>query len=160
VAPATLLDAPEPPLWAVVDVLVPPTESTWVGPLSAPEHATKSREGPRRSRGQRAEWGAPICCGLLEWVAFHAQKTVPCYQYCSMPTDEATGEVFGRIVGRRQRPSLGEMPSAEARQAYASLQRYVTCAPKGVFRYRDHESMEADRLRWTVARMMEPSRGG
>jgi hypothetical protein len=26
-----------------------------------------------------------------------------------MPTDEATGEVLGRVVGRRQRPALGEM---------------------------------------------------
>ena len=71
-----------------------------------------------------------------------------------MKEDAITGEVFARIVGKRSRPPLGEPPSAEAQAAHASLQRYRTRAPKGIFLYRSHEEMEADRLRWTVEAMV------
>jgi hypothetical protein len=77
-----------------------------------------------------------------------------------MRRDPLTGEVFLRVVGRRSRPPLGEPPSDEAQQAHASLLQYRTRAPKGIFRYRNHEEMEADRLRWTVEAMVERARHG
>ena len=43
-------------------------------------------------------------------------------------------------------------------QAFAMMTRnarYLTRAPKGVFRYRNHEEMEADRLRWLVDAMVD-----
>ena len=77
-----------------------------------------------------------------------------------MERDPLTDEVFLRIVGRRSRPPIGEPPSAEARQAHASLLAYQTRAPKGIFIYRSHEEMEADRLRWTVEAMVERASHG
>jgi hypothetical protein len=77
-----------------------------------------------------------------------------------MERDPLTGEVFLRIVGRRRRPPIGEPPSAEARQAHASLLRYTTRAPKGIFIYRSHEEMEADRVRWRVEAMVERASHG
>lgn len=71
-----------------------------------------------------------------------------------MKEDVITGEVFLRVVGRRARPPIGQAPTAEAQAAHASLQQYRTRAPKGIFRYRNHEEMEADRLRWTVDAMV------
>jgi hypothetical protein len=58
-------------------------------------------------------------------------------------------------VGRRDRPPIGEPPSEAARAAHASMQQYRTRAPKGIFIYRSHEEMEADRLRWTVEAIVE-----
>jgi hypothetical protein len=75
-------------------------------------------------------------------------------------TDPITGEVFLRVVGRRSRPPIGQPPSDEARRAHTLLQQYRTQAPKGVFIYRSHEEMEADRLRWTVEAMVEHARRG
>ena len=77
-----------------------------------------------------------------------------------MERDPLTDEVFLRVIGRRSRPPIGEPPSAEARQAHASLLRYSTRAPKGIFIYRNHEEMEADRLRWTVDAMVERASHG
>ncbi|WP_437633172.1 hypothetical protein [Sorangium sp. So ce854] len=77
-----------------------------------------------------------------------------------MTRDPLTGEVFLRVVGRRSRPPLGEPPSDESQQAQASLLRYRTRAPKGIFIYRNHEEMEADRLRWTVEAMIERAQHG
>jgi len=74
--------------------------------------------------------------------------------------DQLTGEAFVRVVGRRVRPALGEPPSAEAQAAHASLLQYRTCVPKGVFIYRSHEEMQADRLRWTVEAMVARARHG
>lgn len=36
--------------------------------------------------------------------------------------------------------------------------RYLTRAPKGVFRYHSHEVMEADRLRWLIDAMTHAAR--
>jgi hypothetical protein len=77
-----------------------------------------------------------------------------------MTRDPITGEVFLRVVGRRARPPLGQPPSEEAQQAHASLLQYRTRAPKGIFIYRSHEEMEADRLRWTVEAMTQRARNG
>ena len=77
-----------------------------------------------------------------------------------MKRDPLTDEVFLRVVGRRGRPPVGEPPSAEAQRAHASLLQYRTRAPKGIFIYRSHEEMEADRLRWTVEAMVERARNG
>ncbi len=67
-----------------------------------------------------------------------------------MQKDPLTGELFLRIVGRRQRPPFGQPPEPEARAALAEMARYVTRAPKGVFIYRSHEEANADRDRWTA----------
>jgi hypothetical protein len=40
------------------------------------------------------------------------------------------------------------------RAAMAANARYRTQAPKGVFRYRSHAEMIADRERWTVDRVV------
>lgn len=77
-----------------------------------------------------------------------------------MKVDPLTGEVFARVVGRRERPPIDQPPTEEAQRALASLQRYRTRAPKGVFLYASHEEMEADRLRWTVEAMVERAKNG
>jgi hypothetical protein len=77
-----------------------------------------------------------------------------------MIKDAITGEVFLRVVGRRIPPRTGEVPSHEAREALAAMAQYRTCAPKGIFIYRSHEEMDADRLRWTVQAMVEHQRHG
>jgi hypothetical protein len=77
-----------------------------------------------------------------------------------MKEDPVTGEVFLRVVGRRERPKPGEVPSPAARAALASLVQFRTCAPKGVFIYHSHDEMEADRLRWTVQAIVEHERRG
>lgn len=77
-----------------------------------------------------------------------------------MKQDPRTGEVFQRIIGRRVSPPVGELPPAEARRAMTAMASYRTRAPKGVFIYRSHEEMDADRLRWTVEAMVERARHG
>ena len=77
-----------------------------------------------------------------------------------MVRDPLTGEEFVRVVGMRAPPPLGEPPSARAREALAAMAMYRTRAPKGVFLYRCHAEMEADRLRWTVEAMVERARHG
>jgi hypothetical protein len=54
-----------------------------------------------------------------------------------------------RTVGKRV--SRDGPPLTEAdREAMATMARYRTRAPKGVFRYDKHEQMEADRLKWQI----------
>ena len=77
-----------------------------------------------------------------------------------MERDPLTGEVFLRVVGKRRPAVLGEPPSPEARAALAAMAQYRTRAPKGIFFYRSHEEMEADRLRWTVQAIVETARRG
>ncbi|MCB1623739.1 MAG: hypothetical protein KDI32_04070 [Pseudomonadales bacterium] len=62
-----------------------------------------------------------------------------------------------RTVGRR-RSRDGQPLTADDRAQMTAMARYVTRAPKGVFRYASHEEMAADRLRWTVAAMLEKAR--
>jgi hypothetical protein len=57
-------------------------------------------------------------------------------------------------VGRRRARDAG-MPDARVRALMAQMARYRTRAPKGVFVYRSHEEMEADRVRWLVQAMIE-----
>ena len=59
-------------------------------------------------------------------------------------------EKFSRVVGQRRRPPAGSPPSQAARAALATMARYLTRAPKGVFRYASHEAANADRDTWTV----------
>ena len=77
-----------------------------------------------------------------------------------MKQDPITGEVFLRVVGRRSPPPLGQPPSAQARAALATLVQHRTSATKGIFIYRSHEEMDADRLRWTVQAIVEHERRG
>jgi hypothetical protein len=74
--------------------------------------------------------------------------------------DPVTGEEFLLVVGKRSTPPLGEPPSLEARSALASMAGYRTRAPKGIFLYRSHAEMDADRLRWTVEAMVARARNG
>jgi hypothetical protein len=77
-----------------------------------------------------------------------------------MVRDPITGEQFARVVGKRAPPPPGELPSPSARQAMTALLQYRTRAPKGVYVYRSHAEMDADRLRWTVDAMVERARHG
>jgi len=76
-----------------------------------------------------------------------------------MERDSVTEETFLRVVGRRRPRPFGVPLTAEARAALESLQPRRTRAPKGIFLYANHEEMDADRLRWTVAAMVERARG-
>jgi len=67
---------------------------------------------------------------------------------------ERGGERFIRVVGRRRRPPIGQLPSPKARAAMAECARYLTRAPKGVFIYRSHEEANTDRTRWQVEAMV------
>jgi hypothetical protein len=62
-----------------------------------------------------------------------------------------------RTIGRRQSRDGRPLTTAD-RAALASLARYRTRAPKGVFIYYSAEEMDADRLRWTVDAMIEKHR--
>lgn len=86
-----------------------------------------------------------------------AISCLPRYAWC-MVRDPITGETFLRVVGRRGPRPIGEVPSARDREALSTLARERTHAPKGVFIYRNHEEMNADRLRWTVLAMVEQAR--
>jgi hypothetical protein len=72
-----------------------------------------------------------------------------------LPDDPFAGERFVRVVGKRQRPAPGHVPSPEARAAMTAMAASRTKAPKGVFIYRSHEEANRDRDAWTVAAMIE-----
>lgn len=63
-----------------------------------------------------------------------------------------------RTVGRRRTRAGEAPPSAEDRAALATLARYRTRAPKGVYIYYSAEEMDRDRLRWTVDAIVERQR--
>jgi hypothetical protein len=62
-----------------------------------------------------------------------------------------------RTVGRRQ-PRDGRPLTADDRAAMAANARYVTRAPKGIFRYRNAAEMDADRQRWLVDAIVDRQR--
>lgn len=62
-----------------------------------------------------------------------------------------------RRVGRRTSRD-GRPLSPEDRAAMATMARYRTRAPKGIFIYRSAEEMQADRLKWTVDAVLERQR--
>jgi hypothetical protein len=64
--------------------------------------------------------------------------------------DPFTGELFIRVVGRRQPPPVGEVPPARTREALAQMAQYRTRAPKGVFKYGSHEEANRAREAWIV----------
>jgi hypothetical protein len=70
---------------------------------------------------------------------------------------EPNQQPIARTVGRRK-IRVGEAPTPEHRAALASLARYRTRAPKGVFIYYSPEEMDRDRLRWTVDAIVERHR--
>ena len=63
-----------------------------------------------------------------------------------------------RTVGRRRPSPAGVSPPAETRAAMDSWANCLTRAPKGVYRYFNHDDMERDRERWRVAAMVETVR--
>ncbi|HET7544375.1 MAG TPA: hypothetical protein VFK05_31105 [Polyangiaceae bacterium] len=69
-------------------------------------------------------------------------------------------EKFLRVVGRRVQPPVGELPSAEARAAMSGMAKYLTRAPKGIFRYKSHEEANRDREKWQVAAMLDKQARG
>jgi hypothetical protein len=77
-----------------------------------------------------------------------------------MERDPLTGEQFARVVGRRSQRPIGAPPDAAARAALAQMARYLTRAPKGVFRYQSHEEANADRERWQIDAMVARKRDG
>jgi len=62
-----------------------------------------------------------------------------------------------RTVGRRQARD-GRPLTAEDRAAMTANARYVTRAPKGVYRYRTADEMNADRQRWLVDAIVDRQR--
>ena len=69
-------------------------------------------------------------------------------------------EKFLRVVGRRVTPPAGALPSAAARAAMTQMARYLTRAPKGVFRYSSHEEANRDRERWQLAAILATQKDG
>ncbi len=62
-----------------------------------------------------------------------------------------------RTIGRR-RSRDGQPLTPQDRAAMAVNARYVTRAPKGIFRYRNADDMNADRQRWLVDAMVDRRR--
>jgi hypothetical protein len=75
-----------------------------------------------------------------------------------MPNDPQAGEAFIRVVGKRERPPEGVVPSAEARAAMTTMAAYSMRAPKGVFIYASHEEANRDWEAWRQEAMRENSR--
>jgi len=75
-----------------------------------------------------------------------------------LPDDPFAGERFIRVLGRRQKPPVGEPPSQEARAAMDTLHRRGVRAPKGVFRYANHEEANRDWEAWLARSMAEGER--
>jgi hypothetical protein len=65
-------------------------------------------------------------------------------------SDHRDQQPIARVVGRRTARPVGAPPPRSARDAYDSLARRLTRAPKGVFRYASHAQMAEDRDRWTA----------
>lgn len=66
-----------------------------------------------------------------------------------------------RVVGKRRKPPVGDLPSAKARAGLAAMAGYRTFAPKGIYFYFSHSShgeMARDRERWTVAAVVANAR--
>ena len=72
-------------------------------------------------------------------------------------TEDPAQQPIGRTVGRRKARS-GTLLTSDDRAALASLARYRTRAPKGVFIYSSAEEMDRDRMRWTVDAIVERQR--
>jgi hypothetical protein len=64
-------------------------------------------------------------------------------------------EKFLRVARRRVPPPSGVLPSLEARAAMTRMANYLTCAPKGIFRYKSHEEANRDREKWQVAAIID-----
>jgi len=73
----------------------------------------------------------------------------------SAPIDQ---QPIARIVGRRQSREGRPLTPAD-RAAMTRMARYVTRAPKGVFRYRSQAEMDADRVRWIVEAVVAKAAG-
>ena len=73
---------------------------------------------------------------------------------------DVDGERFLRIVGKRQRPRPGVLPSPAARRAMGEMAAYRTRAPKGIFLYRSHDEANRDRDLWLMDAMAEKQRHG
>ena len=65
---------------------------------------------------------------------------------------------IGRTVGRRGPPPPGEPPTRAAMEFSKLANLLPRRTPKGVFRYRSHDEMKADRERWTVDAMVAIAR--
>ncbi len=65
---------------------------------------------------------------------------------------------IGRTVGHRTQAPVGVPPSREARDALDSLANRLTRAPKGVFRYSNHDEMERDSERWRALSVVDTVR--
>ena len=73
------------------------------------------------------------------------------------PSSDPNQQPIRRTVGRRKQRT-GSVPAAADREAWASMARYRTRAPKGVFIYYSAEEMDRDRLRWTIDAVVERQR--
>jgi hypothetical protein len=71
-----------------------------------------------------------------------------------MVDDPRASEKFVRVVGHRTTAPEGQLPPRASREAMATMARYLTRAPKGVFIYASHEEANQDRERWIVDAMV------
>jgi hypothetical protein len=78
-------------------------------------------------------------------------------QLSKQASGDPNQQPIGRTVGLRKQRA-GGVPTAADRDALASMARYRTRAPKGVFIYHSAEEMDRDRLRWTVEAVVERQR--
>jgi hypothetical protein len=67
----------------------------------------------------------------------------------STPDQQPIQRTVGERKSREGQP-MTDPDRAADRAAMTRSARYLTRAPKGVYRYSSHEEMAADRLRWTV----------
>lgn len=65
---------------------------------------------------------------------------------------------IGRTIGCRTHAPAGVPPSREAREALDSWANRLTRAPKGVFRYSNHDEMDRDREHWRIQAVVETVR--
>ncbi len=69
-------------------------------------------------------------------------------------SDFGDSQPIQRTIGRRQSRD-GQPLTAQDRAATTANAQYMTRAPKGIFRYRGAEEMNADRQRWLVDAMLD-----
>jgi len=123
------------------------------GDVSAAANAGNWPRGfASRGVGEPARLSAVDQSGVL---TLQRPMTSPKVPPEGLADDPYAGERFIRVVGRRRRPEIGEVPTKEVREAMSALPRAGVRAPKGVFRYWSHEEANRDWETWLAQSMAE-----
>jgi hypothetical protein len=77
--------------------------------------------------------------------------------YFLQMSSTADQQPIQRTIGHRQSRD-GRSLTAEDRAAIKANARHLTRAPKGIFRYRNADEMDADRQRWRVDAFVDRQR--